>query len=82
MNDTNKESLINVLKEVIAELLYPCDDSLTDQEVDAELNRLGIDMKPAFHRLHKMIEVHRAKAQFAFAKESSGHCMASHRPRS
>jgi len=51
------------------ELLYPCDESLTDQEVDAELNRLGIDMKPAFQRLHKMIEAQRAKTQFAFAKE-------------
>jgi hypothetical protein len=51
------------------ELLYPCDESLSDQEVDAELNRLGIDMKPAFQRLHKMIEAQRAKAQFEFAKE-------------
>jgi hypothetical protein len=51
------------------ELLYPCDENLTDQEVDAEINRLGIDMKPAFSRLHKMIEAQRAKVQFAAAKE-------------
>ena len=50
------------------ELLYPCDENLTDQEVDAEISRLGIDMKPAFQRLHKMIEAQRAKAQFASAK--------------
>lgn len=51
------------------ELLYPCDEKLTDQEVDAEINRLGIDMKPAFSRLHKMIEAQRAKAGFAAARE-------------
>src|SRR5690606_31236149 len=51
------------------ELLYPCDENLTDQEVDVEINRLGIDMQPAFLRLHKMIEAQRAKAHFAAAKE-------------
>lgn len=50
-------------------LLYPCDDSVTDSEVDADLERLGIDMKPAFVRMHKMIETQRARAQFASAKE-------------
>ncbi|MCC7333851.1 MAG: hypothetical protein IT422_02070 [Pirellulaceae bacterium] len=49
-------------------LLYPCDESVTNEEVKEDLARLGIDMKPAFQRLHKMIEVQRAKAQFASAK--------------
>ncbi len=51
------------------ELLYPCGENLTDQEVDVEISRLGIDMKPAFSRLHKIIEAQRAKAEFASAKE-------------
>jgi len=51
------------------ELLYPCDDDLTDEQVDAELARLGIDMKPAFQRLHKMIETQRARAQLLAANE-------------
>ncbi|MFO0944046.1 MAG: hypothetical protein U0930_25200, partial [Pirellulales bacterium] len=46
-------------------LLYPCDESVTNEEVKEELARHGIDMKPAFQRLHKMIEAQRAKAQFA-----------------
>jgi len=50
-------------------LLYPCDESVTNDEVDADLKRLGVDMKPAFQRLHKMIEIQKARAQFAVAKE-------------
>ncbi len=50
-------------------LLYPCDESVTNEEVDKELERLGIDMKPAYQRLHKMIETQRARTQFAAAKE-------------
>ncbi len=48
-------------------LLYPCDESVTNEEVDKELDRLGIDMQPAFQRLHKMIDVHRARAKLAGA---------------
>lgn len=50
-------------------LLYPCDDAVTDAELDADLERLGIDMRPAFVRMHKMIETQRARVQFASAKE-------------
>lgn len=50
-------------------LLYPCDESVTDDEVRADLKRLGIDMKPAFQRLHSMIETQRARARFAAAKD-------------
>lgn len=35
--------------------------NLTDSDVDAEISRLGIDMKPAFQRLHKMIDDQRTK---------------------
>lgn len=66
----NSDSLHNYpIWDRLFELLYPCDENLTDNEVDAEIARLGIDMKPAFRRLHKMIEAQRAKAQFATAKE-------------
>lgn len=48
-------------------LLYPCDESVTNEEVDQELDRLGIDMQPAFQRLHKMIDVQRARVKLARA---------------
>jgi hypothetical protein len=51
------------------DLLYPCDEQLTDEEAHAELERLGIDMEPAFQRLHKMMEVQRARVKMASAKE-------------
>jgi hypothetical protein len=66
----NNESLHNYpVWDRLFELLFPCDENLTDAEVDAEIARLGIDMTPAFRRLHKMIEAQRAKAHFANAKE-------------
>lgn len=40
--------------------LLPIEEELTDEEVDAEIARLGIDMKPAFERLHKMIQAKRS----------------------
>ena len=48
-------------------LLYPCNESVTNEEVDKELDRLGIDMQPAFQRLHKMIDVQRARTKLAGA---------------
>jgi hypothetical protein len=50
--------------------LYPFDETVTDAEIDADLKRLKIDMAPAVRKLHQMIETHRAKAQFAAAKET------------
>src|SRR5262245_57313308 len=50
-------------------LLYPCDDTVTDAEVDADLKRLKIDMAPAVRRLHRMIEARQAKAQLAAAQD-------------
>jgi hypothetical protein len=51
------------------DLLYPCDESITDAEVDADLQQAGIDMRPAFRRLHEMIEQKKARQQFARAGE-------------
>jgi enoyl-CoA hydratase/carnithine racemase len=51
-------------------LLFPCDESVTDEEVDADLKRLGVDMRPAFQRLHKLVETQRARALFATAKQT------------
>ena len=49
--------------------LYPCDESVTNEEVDKDLKRLSINMKPAFQRLHKMVETQRARSELAAAKE-------------
>lgn len=51
-------------------LLYPCDETVTDEEVDADLNRLRIDMVPAFSRLRNMVLAHRAKEKLSTAKET------------
>ena len=49
-------------------LLYTCDENVTDAEVDADLEQAGVDMRPAFKRLHAMIEQKRARQQFAQAR--------------
>lgn len=51
------------------DLLYACDETITDAEVDADLQQAGIDMRPAFRRLQEMIEQTRARQQFAQAHE-------------
>jgi hypothetical protein len=51
------------------DLLYACEESITDAEVDADLQQAGIDMRPAFRRLHEMIEQKKARQQFARARE-------------
>ena len=50
------------------ELIFTCDEDLSDAEMDAELNRRGIDMKPAYRRLHKMVELQKAQSRLAAAK--------------
>lgn len=52
------------------ELLYARDESVSDAEVDADLQQAGIDMRPAFHRLSEMIEQRKARLQFAQARET------------
>lgn len=51
-------------------LLYACDESITDVEVDADLQQAGIDMRPAFRRMHEIIEQRQARQQFARAGET------------
>lgn len=52
------------------DMLYACDESVADAEVDAELQQAGIDMRPAFRRMQQMIEERHARQQFVLAKET------------
>lgn len=52
------------------DLLYACDETVSDAEVDADLQRAGIDMRRAVSRLQQMIEQKRARAQLARAREA------------
>jgi hypothetical protein len=51
------------------DLLYACDETVSDAEVDADLQRAKIDMRPAYGRLHLMIEQKKAQALLAKARE-------------
>ena len=51
------------------DVLFACDESVTDDVVDAELQDAGIDMKPAFRRLNELIEQKTAREQLARAHE-------------
>jgi hypothetical protein len=51
------------------QLLYPCDEQLSDAEIDADLKRAGIDMEAAYRRLNTIVELHRARAKLAGAKQ-------------
>lgn len=50
------------------ELLYGCDESITDVEVDADLQRAGIDMRPAYRRFQAMITERQARHRLAMAR--------------
>ena len=54
----------------LLDLIYACDDTVTDAEVDDNLKRFGIDMQSANLRLHRMMAEHRARASLAAAKEA------------
>ena len=56
--------------ECLLGFLQPCDESVTDDEVAADLKRFGIDMTSANQRLHRMLAEQRARAQFATAKST------------
>lgn len=49
-------------------LLYPCDDSVTIEEIDEDLERAGIDFESAYQRVQKMIATQRARAKLASAR--------------
>lgn len=59
----------NQIWDRLFDLLYACDETVTDDEVDADLQQAGIDMTSAFRRLHEMIEQKRAREQFARAPQ-------------
>ncbi len=48
--------------------LYPCDDSMAMEEIDADLVRAGIDIDAAYERVRKLIAVQTARAKLASAK--------------
>ena len=52
------------------DLLYAEDDTDSDDDVKAELESLGIDMRPAYQRFHQMIEQHKARSALANAREA------------
>lgn len=58
------------------DLLYACDESVSDIEVDADLQLAGINMRPAFLRLREMIDQRTAQNQFAQAHETRQSMMA------
>lgn len=52
------------------DILYGCDESITDAEVEIDLQQARIDMRPAFRRMHDMIEQVKARQQFVQARET------------
>lgn len=57
----------NVVWDRLFTLLYPCDERLSDEEIEADLKSAGIDMEPGYRRLAAMVETHRARAKLAGA---------------
>lgn len=49
------------------DLLYDCDEQGTNAEVKSRLQAAGIDMRPAYRRMHQMIAERKARAQLAGA---------------
>jgi hypothetical protein len=64
MNDKRNDGII---WDRLFTLLYPCDERLSDEELEAELKSAGIDMEPGYRRLSAMVETHRARAKLAGA---------------
>ncbi len=58
------------------DLLYACDQAVSDTEVDAELQLAGIDMRPAFLRLREMMDQRTARRLLAQARETRQSMMA------
>ncbi|MGD0769924.1 MAG: hypothetical protein ABSB42_17200 [Tepidisphaeraceae bacterium] len=52
------------------DFVFPCDEKLTRQEVQAELQRQGIDARPAIARVREALEARRAREALTFARES------------
>jgi predicted DNA-binding protein YlxM (UPF0122 family) len=50
-------------------LLYPSDESMSIEEIDADLALGGIDIEPTFRRVQQMLETQRARARMLSAKD-------------
>ncbi len=48
--------------------LYPCDDSMAIEEIDADLVRAGIDVDAAYERVRKLVAMQTARAKLESAK--------------
>ena len=47
---------------------FPCDEPMTRLEVQDELRRLGIDVKPAINKVHQALKSARAQTELGAAK--------------
>ena len=52
------------------EMLYACDESLSDAEIDADLQRERIDVRPALRHVQQLIEQANARDQLSRAAET------------
>lgn len=52
------------------DFVFPCEDSLSRQEVQAELQRRRIDVRPALSRVKEALEARRARETLAAARET------------
>ena len=51
------------------DLLFLNDETITDEQIDVDLKRFGINMESANARLHAMVEVHCARVRLTNARE-------------
>jgi DNA-binding TFAR19-related protein (PDSD5 family) len=57
------------------DLLHDCSETGSDAEVKARLQSAGIDMRPAYRRMHQMVEEAKAREQLARAAETRSSMM-------
>ncbi|MBC8469822.1 MAG: hypothetical protein H8D56_10150 [Planctomycetes bacterium] len=71
------EDFNNDLCDKLFDFIYPDESNLSDKEVDAEIQRLGIDVRPAWDKIqmalhhHKETENARTKLKYATKKRRS-----------
>ena len=67
------EDFNNDLCDKLFDFIYPDESSLSDKEVDAELQRLGIDIRPAWDKIQMALnyykETERARKKLESAKK-------------
>lgn len=64
------EDFNNDLCDKLFDFIYPDESSLSDKEVDAELQRLGIDIRPAWDKIQMALH-HRKETESARTKLKS-----------